>query len=78
MTSKFSDIEQLKVICSILGTTPKYAEIIGEHKVKQDLKSIIKDETEDEIDLIEKLLEYDPTKRITITEALKHRYFEIL
>ena len=48
---------------------------------KQDLRSIIKymdNLDENGIDLLYKLLTYDPTQRISALQALKHDYFKDL
>lgn len=45
----------------------------GKIKKKTDLLSKIDDKTA--VDLINKLLEFNPNKRLTAAEALKHEYF---
>ena len=48
-----------------------------QHK-KQDFKNMIKyieNLDENGIDLLEKLLTYDPTQRISAIQALQHSYF---
>ena len=43
-----------------------------------DLEKLIPHASKDCIDLIAKLLIYDPEKRITAEDALKHEYFKDL
>ena len=46
-------------------------------KVKEvDWNSLVQNGTSDEIDLIKMMLEWNPSKRISVDEALKHQYFE--
>lgn len=45
----------------------------GKIKKKTDLLSKIDDKTA--VDLINKLLEFNPNKRLTAAQALKHEYF---
>ena len=73
-----SDIDQLTKIYHVLGT-PTEEEWEGcaalpdwmsfPRKEKMDLRNL------DAIDLLEQLLTYDPEKRISCQEALKHAYF---
>ena len=39
------------------------------------MDSIFSEQTEDFKDLIKKMLELDPRKRISVAEALEHKYF---
>lgn len=43
---------------------------------KGKLSTILIEASEEEIDLIKKLLVYNPTKRITVENALKHPYLK--
>lgn len=43
-----------------------------------DFNELIPDIEPDALDLLEKLLEYDPKKRLTSEQALRHKYFEDL
>lgn len=39
-------------------------------------KDVISNHNEDAFDLLEKFLKFDPSKRISIDDALKHKYFD--
>jgi mitogen-activated protein kinase 7 len=41
-------------------------------------KDILPKATDDAIDLLEKMLKFDPDKRISVEEAMKHKYFDDL
>lgn len=82
-----SGVDQLVEIIKVLGTpsrdqirsmNPNYIE----HKfpqIKAQLFSrVFKRNSEDAIDLISKILEYSPSKRLTATEVLEHPYFDEL
>jgi mitogen-activated protein kinase 1/3 len=43
---------------------------------KKDFKELFKEANEMEIELLSKLLTFDPKKRISINEALNHAYFD--
>ncbi|ORY70635.1 kinase-like domain-containing protein, partial [Leucosporidium creatinivorum] len=79
-----SDFEQLNTIFSALGTPtetewpghkdlPEFVEF--EKKPKQDLRALFSAASAEAIDLLQKLLTYDPRKRITAKEALFHPWF---
>ncbi|KAK4049128.1 TFIIH complex serine/threonine-protein kinase subunit kin28 [Microbotryomycetes sp. JL201] len=79
-----SDFEQLNVIFSALGSPtdadwpgmrklPEFVEF--EKKPKQDLRMLFSAASADAIDLLQKLLTYDPRKRITARQALDHPWF---
>jgi mitogen-activated protein kinase 1/3 len=55
----------------------KYVLSLPEKK-KVSVKEFIKYENEDCLNLLDKLLEINPQKRITAQEALSHPYFESL
>ena len=78
--------DQLRVIFSILGTPkvplyysfprwrdvaqwPEYPNVLDSHEKYGRFDPSAKD-------LLKKLLEYDPTKRITAKQALEHQYFK--
>ena len=76
----------IKKILSIIGTT-NY-DFVQNSKTKEFLESLPYESSKlrqlfyfedfEFIDLLTKLLEFDQTKRITVDEALKHKYFEDL
>ncbi|KAG2375139.1 hypothetical protein C9374_010143 [Naegleria lovaniensis] len=79
-----SDIDQLGKIFACLGTPseeewpgvkllPNYIEF--EPFPKTDFSALFTAASRDAIDLISKLLVFDPNKRITAQQALKHPYF---
>ncbi|KAH0795155.1 AChain A, Cyclin-dependent kinase 2 [Histomonas meleagridis] len=78
-----TDIDMLHKIFEILGTPskdeiPSFPEELRssfkEHE-QQDLKVVFNSDDEYFVDLIKKMLEYNPSKRITALEALNHPYF---
>ena len=85
----FSEKEQVRKIFEILGTPtektcPKYMEYSGwkddnwEVYYGKDLKEVLPTLDDNGIDLLKKLLELDPEKRILSTEALEHPFFKDL
>ncbi|KAK4705978.1 cyclin-dependent kinase 7, partial [Phenoliferia sp. Uapishka_3] len=79
-----SDFEQLNTIFRALGTPtesdwpghtklPEYVEFKKEPK--QDLRGLFSAAPQEGIDLLSKLLLFDPRKRITAKVALQHPYF---
>jgi serine/threonine protein kinase len=62
---KLSQTENTKNFLSSLVEKPKrnFAEVFG----FEDLKAL---------DLLKKMLEFDPDKRMSVNEALKHEYFK--
>jgi len=83
-------IEQLKIIFAILGTPEKDSlEWIKTPEAKQwvqrippskgrNLRKIFASGSEEALDLLTKMLELDPNKRISVSEALKHPYLKEL
>ena len=41
-------------------------------------KDLISNASDDALDLLDKMLKFDPDKRITIEQAMKHKYFDDL
>lgn len=80
-----SEIDQLYKIFQVMGTPsddewpgvsdlPAYSSTFPKFK-KKNLQDLMPDADPLAIDLIEKMLIYDPSRRITAKEALKHPYF---
>lgn len=82
--------EQIELILTILGT-PKIEDIYKEGRSnsrelifkygkieKVPWKEVLPKAPEDALDLLEKMLKFDPDKRITIENAMKHKYFDNL
>ena len=80
--------EQIELILSILGT-PKIEDIYKEGRSnsreiiykfgkipKIPFKEIFKSASDEALDLLEKMLKFDPDKRISIEDALNHKYFD--
>jgi len=83
----FSPGDQLMTICKILGSpigdmtnfitdkgAKEYLQLLPYHD-KTDLFLLFPECNEEEIDLLTKLLSFNPQQRITAKEALRHRYF---
>lgn len=82
------DLNQIEKIVDILGS-PKQEHIKGCQKAKNymknlqyrsgaDFKKLFPNVSSKAIDLLLRMLHYDPDQRITIDEALKHPYLEHL
>ena len=82
--------EQIELILSILGT-PKIEDIYKEGRSdsreliykygkieKVPWKDVLRNASDDALDLLEKMLKFDPDKRITVDQAMKHKYFDDL
>jgi len=76
--------EELQKIYSVLGTPTKEnwpnfehlpAPIQFEHTEPKPLSAIFSSAPSDAVDLLSKMLMLDPAKRITVEEALSHRFF---
>lgn len=83
-----SELDQIYSIFEILGTPtneiwPEFTDL-PEYKdtfrkwPKKNLADVVKGADPRAIDLIEKMLTYDPARRITAKEALSHPYFDDL
>ncbi|KAK6944224.1 Protein kinase domain [Dillenia turbinata] len=79
-----SDIDQLGKIFAALGTPkpaqwpdmvflPDYVEY--QHVPAPPLRSLFPMASDDALDLLSKMLTYDPRARISVQQALEHRYF---
>jgi len=83
-----SEEEQLNMITKLLGNpSPHFVNKIENEKNKefvlslpkrsgQDFNELFKDANKKAIDLLKKMLTYDPAERISVTEALAHPYLE--
>lgn len=89
-SEKFRDTDQLNVIFNIIGT-PSEADIaaISKPDVRRYVRMFHKRNGIDfykrfkaspplAVDLLQRMLTFDPKKRITVREALKHEYFRDL
>ena len=85
----YNEKEQLTKIFEILGTPdvkkiPFYEKLPGWKEEKwevfepKNLKDILPNLDDNGIDLLKKLLEYDPDKRISAADALEHPFFKDL
>lgn len=83
-----SDLDQIHQIFQVLGTPnedsmPNYADLqkdfpgIAQYP-RADLREILKTDDEFLIDLVSKILQYDPMKRLTAQDALKHPFFDTI
>ncbi|OVA09930.1 Protein kinase domain [Macleaya cordata] len=83
-------VHQMRLITELLGTpseadlgfvrnedAKRYIKQLPKHP-RQHLARIFQNIHPDAIDLVEKMLTFDPTKRITVEEALAHPYLERL
>jgi len=81
-------IDQLRVIFKIIGTPSDedLANVISSDAVnfikrlksreRKDLRTVFANASPEAVDLLEKIFVFDPTKRITVDEALRHPFFE--
>ena len=81
-------LNQLDLILDILGTPTedkirgclkarKYMKTLKSNK-KKDWSSIFPEATTKSLDLLDKMLKFDPKDRITVEEAIKHPYLKSL
>mmetsp|Transcript_12665 Transcript_12665/g.30046 ORF Transcript_12665/g.30046 Transcript_12665/m.30046 type:complete len:339 (-) Transcript_12665:119-1135(-) len=79
-----NDIDQLGKIFQMLGTPteqqwPGMKELPGFMEFQRTkpvpLRTIFKDASDEALELLSQMVQFDPTRRITAEEALKHRYF---
>lgn len=83
-------LHQLTLIFDVLGTPAadatsgiksaqavRFLKSLGK-KAKVPLQTLLPTASEEAIDLLEKLLEFDPTKRFTASQALAHPYLQAL
>jgi mitogen-activated protein kinase 1/3 len=80
-------IDQLRVIFKIIGTPSDedLANVISSDAVnfikrlksreRKDLRTVFANASPEAVDLLEKIFVFDPTKRITVDEALRHPFF---
>lgn len=81
---------QLRLIADVLGTpsdddlhfvssekAKKFMKGLGK-KPKVSFSKLFPSAPPDACDLLEKMLDFDPTRRITVNDALKHKYLESL
>ncbi|OHS99933.1 Cyclin-dependent kinase A-2 [Tritrichomonas foetus] len=79
-----SDVDQLHKIFNVLGTPTKEEcpmmkdEIQFPNYPKKKLEDVIRSDDLLLIDLIEKMLVFDPDKRINVQDAMKHPFFDTL
>jgi len=86
---KSESLDQFEAICAVLGKpdikdldfieceeTRKYARIMGDSYGKGSLDKMFPHFNSDAIDLLKKMLTFNPNYRITAKEALCHKYFE--
>ena len=81
-----SEEEQIQLITDLIGnpqedlveqiTIPKNKEFIQSlpRRKPKDFNTLFKGANADAIDLMKKMLTFDPLKRITVQEALEHPY----
>jgi serine/threonine protein kinase len=82
--------EQIELILSILGT-PKIEDIYKDGRSNSreliykygklervPWKDLFPNAPDDALDLLDKMLKFDPDKRVTVEQAMKHKYFDDL